>query len=409
MQHPVFRRVITASAISHLTKFIDFTVSAWLVVQATDSPSAVGFLVFFRIIPFFVFGPFIGAVVDRYPRIRTFRLTQLGLAISAASLAMAILLGLPLVWTIYAYSAVMGTLMAVEIASRRAYLASIVGPATLGSALALEMVSLNIAWFVGANVGGLVTKLFSPSSTYLAISLVYTLNYVILRRLPKMHKRDDVAHSVSPLKAIADGYRLVRSNGTIMTGLLIVGINNFFGYGFESMAPAFARDKFGAGPTEFGLLMSAQSLGALVLAGYIATKGRRIRNPGALLIYSAIVQAVGSIMFSFTGTIGVGFIALVGLGFVSMTFGIAHTMLILIATPNNYRGRILGFQVLMMGLFPIGSLALGLTADLVGLGSAVRYFATVALVLLALIWVTYPQIRKPITDHRPSHGSRDSH
>jgi hypothetical protein len=115
------------------------------------------------------------------------------------------------------------------------------------------------------------------------------------------------------------------------------------------------------------------------------------------MLAAAIIQCVGSIGYSFAQTFGIGFIALIGLGFVSMVFGIAHTTLILRAVPPNFRGRIMGFQLLMMGLFPIGSLALGFTADWIGLGDAVRLFSTGGLILLTFVWVKHPIIRKPMT------------
>ena len=259
------------------------------------------------------------------------------------------------------------------------------------------MVSLNVAWFIGTNLGGVLAKLVNPSAIFMTVSASFIVNFYILRRLPRMFRPDRSSQTANPFKSFADGYKLVRSDRAIMIGLLVVGINNFFGYGFESMAPAFARDRFEAGPTEFGLLMSAQALGALIVAGYIATKGRRITNPGFLLLAAAIIQGVGSIGYSFAQTFGIGFVALIGLGFGGMVFGIAHTTLILRAVPPNYRGRIMGFQLLMMGLFPIGSLALGFTADRIGLGDAVRLFSIVGLIMLTFIWIKYPIIRKPMT------------
>jgi hypothetical protein len=201
----------------------------------------------------------------------------------------------------------------------------------------------------------------------------------------------------NPFKSIAEGYVFARSNPTIFAALLVVGVNNFFGYTFESMAPAFAQDVYDAGPTEFGMLMSAQGLGALITAVYIAMRGRRLRNPGLLLISTAILQSIGSIGFSYTTTVSIGFASIAGLGLVSMVFGITHTMLILLAAPANFRGRIMGFQVLMMGLFPLGSLAVGFTADAIGLGNAVRVFAVLGVFFLSLIWVKYPLLRKPLT------------
>ncbi|GIT19004.1 MAG: hypothetical protein CM1200mP39_18100 [Dehalococcoidia bacterium] len=56
----------------------------------------------------------------------------------------------------------------------------------------------------------------------------------------------------------------------------------------------------------------------------------------------------------------------------------------------------MGFQVVMMGLYPFGSLLLGLTADTIGLAYAIRLFAVIGLLLLMGIWFRYTDLRKPI-------------
>lgn len=396
LQHPVFRRVWRVSVAGHLVRFVDFTLTAWLVVQQTESSSAVGLLVFFRIIPFLFLGPVIGTLLDRFSRIRIFRATQLGMALTTAGFGIVVANGFASLSVIYAYTTVMGVLLMAEIPSKRAYISGIVGPTALGSALALEMVSLNVAWFAGSNLGGVIAKLVDPSIAYIVIGVVFAANFWLLRGLPTMFRPDPNATVESPFKALAEGFRFARSNNAIFAGLLVVGVSNFFGFAFESMAPAFARDVYGAGPTGFGLVMSAQGLGALLTAAYIALRGRRLMNPGLLLIVAALLQSIGSIGFSFTQSVGIGFTALVGLGLVSMVFAITHTMLILLAAPAKFHGRIMGFQVLMIGLYPLGSLAIGLTADAIGLGQAVRLFAAVGILLLALIWVKYPDLRKPL-------------
>jgi hypothetical protein len=78
---------------------------------------------------------------------------------------------------IYVYSTVVGILLMVEIPSRRAYMSGIVGPAALGSALALDMVSLNVAWFIGSNLGGVVAKLMNPAHAYGVISVVFAASF----------------------------------------------------------------------------------------------------------------------------------------------------------------------------------------------------------------------------------------
>lgn len=394
LQHPVFRRVLGVSVFGHLVRFVDFTVTAWLIVQQTDNSTAVGLLVFFRIIPFLVFGPFLGDLLDRFPRSNVFRSTQLGLSILAVGFAISVFAGLATPTVIYLYTFLVGSMMMAEIPSRRAYISSIIGPAALGSALALEMVSLNLAWFVGSNFGGGIVRFVDPGYAYFAIGLTYSANFISLRNLPAMFQARTAEPRTNPITAISEGFRFASSNPAIFACLLVVGVNNFFGYAFESMAPAFASNVYGAGPTEFGFLMSAQGFGALGTAFYISLRGRRIRNPGLLLLAAAMIQAIGSIGFSYTTTVSAGFAAIAALGLISTVFGITHTLLILTLTPMNMRGRVMGFQVLMMGFYPLGSLALGIVGDAIGLGQAVRVFALIGLALFAIIWVRYPALRK---------------
>ena len=394
LQHPVFRRVLGVSVFGHLVRFVDFTVTAWLIVQQTDNSTAVGLLVFFRIIPFLVFGPFLGDLLDRFPRSNVFRSTQLGLSILGVGFAISVFAGLATPTVIYLYTFLVGSMMMAEIPSRRAYISSIIGPAALGSALALEMVSLNLAWFVGSNFGGGIVRFVDPEYAYFAIGLTYSANFISLRNLPAMFQARTAEPRTNPITAISEGFRFASSNPAIFACLLVVGVNNFFGYAFESMAPAFASNVYGAGPTEFGFLMSAQGFGALGTAFYISLRGRRIRNPGLLLLAAAMIQAIGSIGFSYTTTVSAGFAAIAALGLISTVFGITHTLLILTLTPMNMRGRVMGFQVLMMGFYPLGSLALGIVGDAIGLGQAVRVFALIGLALFAIIWVRYPALRK---------------
>ena len=394
LQHPVFRRVLGVSVFGHLVRFVDFTVTAWLIVQQTDNSTAVGLLVFFRIIPFLVFGPFLGDLLDRFPRSNVFRSTQLGLSILAVGFAISVFAGLATPTVIYLYTFLVGSMMMAEIPSRRAYISSIIGPAALGSALALEMVSLNLAWFVGSNFGGGIVRFVDPEYAYFAIGLTYSANFISLRNLPAMFRARKPEPRTNPITAISEGFRFASSNPAIFACLLVVGVNNFFGYAFESMAPAFASNVYEAGPIEFGFLMSAQGFGALGTAFYISLRGRRIRNPGLLLLAAAMIQAIGSIGFSYTTTVSAGFAAIAALGLISTVFGITHTLLILTLTPMNMRGRVMGFQVLMMGFYPLGSLALGIVGDAIGLGQAVRVFALIGLALFAIIWVRYPALRK---------------
>ena len=101
---------------------------------------------------------------------------------------------------------------------------------------------------MGPSIGGLIVKLIEPTVAYVVIGFVLMVNFWLLRGLPVMFRRGAISSTGGPLSSIVEGFKFARGKPVIFAGLLVVGVNNFFSFPFESMAPAFARDVYGAGP-----------------------------------------------------------------------------------------------------------------------------------------------------------------
>ena len=395
-QHPVYTRVWFTGICGSLARYVDYTIVAWLLVQQTESSFEVGLLVFFRWISHIFLGPWIGSLLDSHSRIKILRLSQLGMALGAGCFGLIVLNDLASTAVIYGYSAVMGFLFMVEIQSKRTYVSKVIGRSFVSSMIALEMVALHVGWLIGSTLGGGIINFVSPSSAFFMVSFVMFLNVLVLRRLPSMFSIHRIERQGKFFTSIRETFVYVRSNKTIWACLLVVGINNFFGYSFESMAPKFAQDVYETGPVGFGIVLAAQGIGTFVMTGYFALRRKSIKNPGLWLITATTIQLIGSIGFSFTQTTLLGVISIVSLGMVSGVFTVTHTSIILLTSSANRWGRVMGFQVVMMGLYPFGSLLLGLTADTIGLAHAIRLFAVLGLLLLIVIWFRYTDLRRPI-------------
>ncbi len=394
LQHPAFQRVWLTGTGAYIARFTDFTVIAWLVVQRTDDVAAVGTLIFLRFVSFFLFGPFVGLIADRVPRIRILRVTQASIGITALMLALVLLFGEVQLWHLYLYTFVNGVLFMFEISARRPYISAVVGPKNITAALALDMISLNVAWFLGANVGGIIVAAIPAEYLYFVIALVFGMNVILLRNLPILFHREMAEGKEPVLKSLLYGFHYSRKNRLILGGLIIVGVNNFTGYTFESMAAVFAADVYGAGPLMFGLLISAQGLGSLITSVVLVKYGKRVRRPGLYVVVGALAQHIGAFAFSFVGFALLGFVALMFLGVLTMVFGIMHNTLVLTATPDRVRGRVVGLQILAMGMFPLGSLAVGQLADVIGIQDAVRVFTIAGTVVLLTVVFLFPELRR---------------
>lgn len=396
LQHPAFLRVWSVSLLAYLARFIDYTVVAWLVGQHWDSPLAIGLLIFFRFSPFFLIGPFVGLIADRFPRIRIVRIAQAGMGSVSLIFGLLLIASLAPLTVLYAYVFLNGMLFLLDMTARRTYFSGVVGRRQITSALALDMISLNMAWFVGSNAAGALLNSVDPGYIYIGLGLIGYLNVSLLRGLPVLFHPTADERRESFLNSFRRGLRFVRGNRVIVGLLLAVGLTNMSGFTFESMIAVIARDQFDAGPLLFGLLLSAQGMGSLVIAVLLAMTHWRARHHGSMVLVTAFFMHLLAAGLSWLVWAPAGFALLLVLGMIAMGFSIMHNSMLLMITPDRMRGRIVGIQAVVLGLFPLGSLGLGVLAEVLGPAEAIRFVAFGGIGLLVLIAVAYPELRRPI-------------
>src|SRR5215213_7937058 len=92
LRHRDFRLFWTGQAVSTSGTWMQQTGQAWLVLQLTNSPFALGGLMMFQSLPVMILGLFGGVIADRFPKRKLLLFTQ------SVMLSLALLLGF-LTWT----------------------------------------------------------------------------------------------------------------------------------------------------------------------------------------------------------------------------------------------------------------------------------------------------------------------
>ena len=101
--------------------------AAWLVLQLTHSPVAVGMLALCQFLPFTVFGLFAGVLVDRLDARRTVIATQTAAMLLAAALAVLTLAGQVTALEVYLLTALRGVVLVLDAPARQALTFQMVG------------------------------------------------------------------------------------------------------------------------------------------------------------------------------------------------------------------------------------------------------------------------------------------
>src|SRR5579871_513159 len=151
-----YRLYITGQAVSQSGTWLQRTAQAWLVLELTNSPVALGLVTAFQTIPFLFLSLFGGVVADRVPK-RPFLMVVISLeVVQATVLAGLTLSGRIQLWQIYVLAFVLGVLTSLEAPTRQSFVSELVGREHIQSAVSLNSSVFNAARIIGPGFAGIM-------------------------------------------------------------------------------------------------------------------------------------------------------------------------------------------------------------------------------------------------------------
>lgn len=374
-------------------RFLDFAIILWLLTNISESASDIGLIVFIKFIPLIFSGIISGWIVDKISRLAVIRFIIMLMSIYLFSWAIYMYFFSPNLISIYLFTFFSGILMSVDIASRSTYMSSLLKKRVIRNGIILNVIFVNLAWFIGPNIGMFFLEIFQFEILYFILSIINLLGLFLLWRMPTLKILNSEKEAFAGIKS---GINFAFSKPIILGTILLIGIGNLTGFTFESMTPYFAKYIFQASPKEFSFMVSLQGLGALFGSILLFPFLLKISRPGLILSSSTILLCIGSIIFTFTNTFILGSIILFILGIFTCVFMNMHTRIILTQTPNPLRGRIQGLSQFSIGLFPIGSLITGLLADNIGIFNSMKIISSIGIILIVIIIFFFKELRNKI-------------
>jgi MFS family permease len=361
---------------------------AWLVLQLTHSPLALGTVTTVQFTPILLFSLFGGVLADRVPKWRFLLLTQSVMAVQALALAILVSTGRIELAHIYVLAAILGVASALDGPTRQAFVIELVGRDDLPNAVALNSTLFNVSRILGPGIGGVLIAWVGVAGCFYvnAFSFCGVIGGLLLMD-PGRFFAGRPAREGRVLRQIGAGLRHATTTPDAALPLLLMGILGIFGYNFTVLLPLIGDEVLHSGAIGFGVLTAAMGVGSLLAALGVAYRGRATRQ--TLLIgaagFSVLLFAVGaSRWWALTLPL------LVALGVCSITFSATASTRLQLVAPGDMRGRIMSiYQLLFAGTTPLGSLIVGGLAEHRGVRQATMLVALVCGlgVLLALAYL----------------------
>jgi MFS family permease len=373
-RHHNFRLFWTGMMVSLIGTWMQQLGQAWLVLQLTNDPIALGLIAAAQFMPILVFGLFGGIVADAVSKRGALYVTQSIAGLLALILALLVVSGLVQVWHVFVLALLLGVVNSFDMPIRQSFVIEMVGRDDVANAVALNAAVFNLSRIIGPAIAGLTIAAIGIAPLFFinAASYVATIVALLLMRPQAMHPPS--ARVVlernwrSVVDRLVEGLRYVRGEKTIFLAISTLGVVALFALNFSVMIPLVARDLLGGDADTYGFLMAATGVGSLLSALSIAFGARPTMR--RLLVGATVIGvSMAALGISRNLYVSLGLMFLAGWGTIAMAA--TCNTLIQLNVPDVLRGRVASvYTTVFAGSTPFGGLFSGALAALGGPGAA---------------------------------------
>jgi MFS family permease len=336
----------------------------WLVLELTNSGTALGIVTALQFLPSLLFGLWGGVLADRYDKRALLLGTQTGLALVALVLGVLDVTGVVQYWQVLVLALLLGLVSAVDSPVRQSFVAEMVGQDDLPNAVGINSTIFNTGRILGPAVAGVMITAVGTGWAFIAnaASSLAVLAGLALMRREDLFASPVVARGRGQLRA---GLQYVRHRSDLLLTMVLVFVVGTFGLNFQITTAVLAKQAFHRTAAGYGLLSTALAIGAC--AGAVLATRRQTR-PGLLfLVLAASGFAVLEILAGVMPTFALTAAILVPVGFAMLVFTTAANSSVQLGVAPGMRGRVMALYLMcFLGGTPIGAPIVGWVASTFG-------------------------------------------
>lgn len=365
----------------------------WHIRELTGEPNplALGGIGLARILPVIVFSLVSGPVADTYNRRRIMFITQSVMALTAVALTALTWVDSISIWWIYALTAIQAVAVSFDLPARQSIIPNLVPAKDLPNAFSMTSIAFNTGAILGPALSGFVIAEFGLAYTYIANALSFGAVLLALGLIGPVAQQRSARSSGIGLGAVVEGIRFIGTHPIILATMVLDFFATFFSSA-NTMMPIIARDILQVGERGYGLLSSAQSIGA-VSAGLIISQISAIRRQGPIFLLSVVVFGLATVAFGLAPSFAFAMLALILMGAADSVSTIIRNTIRQLQTPDYIRGRMTSInQIFFQGGPQLGEVEAGVVAQVFGVPAAIISGGIGCILAVILVLRRFPQI-----------------
>lgn len=392
LAEPRFRRFLVSMVAAQFVTHGTFAAILYQIYVISGSTAQVGLVGGARALVWIGFSPIGGHLTDRFDRKRMLQVSQTTSLVASAILAVLTFTDTATVGSILVAATLNSAAATIENPTRKALVPSLVPREDTVQGYAVMNIGTEVGTFVGPAIAGLLIAAGGPGLVYALDVVVYVVAILVLASipLPRTHQH---AEPLRLGRGLVEGFAFLRRRPLVVHLMALDAGAMIFGM-YRVVLPALALDVLDVGPTGYGLLGSAPSVGA-VIGGFVAYRLASSSVSSGVVVLGASALLGGSVIL--LGNSRNLTVALLAVMLFGLTDAVAKTVrhaAIMLETPDELRGRIGAIYGMAAGGAPsLGELNLGWLSSVIGIPLALTFGGLVPVVWAAVLAVAVPALR----------------
>jgi MFS family permease len=369
-------------------------------VMLSATPMQMGILVALETLPFALVSLHAGVLIDRVRKLPIVIAANWGRGLALLAIPVAAYAGELSIELLFAVGFICGVQNVVGGAAYQVLLAQMAGRERLVEANAKSSLGEMSSALIGPGLaGGLIQLLTAPFAIVLD-ACTFFASALMLRRIRTPR---DVAHPgsrASVMTEIHEGLKLVWNNRTLLALAWLAGLWQILHHMQMAVLILFATRDLGLSAGAIGLTYAFGGVGCMLAAGLAERLSARF-GVGPVIVHGLILTALGWQAFglvsgpTLVATLALG-LAMLVFDFGGVLYGINYLSLRQAITPDRLLGRMTAtMRFLTVAAAPLGSLAGGALATVIGLRATLLTIGVLGMLLAAaaVVW-------SPVRRHR---------
>ncbi|MDB5078363.1 MAG: hypothetical protein JWP00_287 [Chloroflexi bacterium] len=394
LRHRNFRIFWIGALISNLGGWMQVVAQNWLILSLTGSPFLLGLVNFIANLPMLLLSLVGGVVADRNSRKTVLLITQNIMALLMLLMAVLSLFNFINIWLVIIIALAIGIVQAFNSPAYQTIMLDMVGKKDIMNAIALNSFQFNLTRIVGPGIAGILVSVVGVAACFFlnSLSFMAVVAALLLVRLPTPAP---IIVKRSVLQEIQESLGYLKRNVELSGLLVIASLFSFFVFPYLTLLPVFVQKVFKGGPKDYGILLSAVGVGALLSALLVANISGRLRRKTPFMNWGMLIMVCGLLLFSLSTNFILTMIALAFAGGAMVAVNTTMNTIVQSNVPDELRGRILSVWTLCtMGFMPLGNLQSGIVAEQWGAPFSIFLNTILFVLLTGLIHLLIPKLRQ---------------